>query len=872
MAAAIPWYRRLEARALAGAGAIVGLSLMAITLVMSQVVSSHTIARAEGDLARTNDALTQILTTRADLVAAQTRLITALPVFRAHMNDTRVAADAATMHEMASMYRQEQAAAFTIVSDRNGRWLADSGVPGATDARAPLATLVAAAAKGHAQRETIGLDGRLYLTVAEPAIFGDEVLGTLTTGYALDDAMAHELARATGHDIAFISGTAISGSSLPQASRDVLGPSLASGHSAFVPSGGVSVATLGDQRYVGAAYPLHASGARADSGQLILLEDWAPTEAFIAQIRTRLLQTGAGVFALALALSLFLSRRMSRPLRELAEVAGEVAKGRWEHRLNASGTAEAAAMADAFNAMTLSLSHWHAEALQRTNELQAAYERFYAVTQSVHDAIVSTDADGLVTFWHPRAEAMFGASEVEAIGRPFSSWLAPSSQERFMLAAQELLAADTAHPASPTFAGDGLRHDGHLFPLELSLAVWHADDQACLTAVVRDVTARQASEALLRERDRQLREAQKMDAIGRLASGIAHDFNNSLMVIQGHAEMLLASLPAEDEVHRRKAEVIVQTTSGAASITRRLLTFGRQHVSDARVIDPRELVAGSQKVLGRLLGDNISVVAISDGQTGCISIDPDQLEQVIINLAINARDAMPNGGELRFEVSNSGEHVAIAVRDSGCGMDPDTAARIFEPFFTTKAIGQGTGLGLSIVYGIITQSGGHIELETAPGAGTTFRLLLPRVEPAADTHEARPAQDGTLMRGTETILLTEDKPLVRRILRKALESAGYTVIEANDAAEALAVAASHQGPIDLLLTDVVMPGEGGFALSRAITALRHDTRTIFMSGHPPGALAREEVDASGWRCLQKPFSLATLSHELRATLDADRAA
>ncbi len=344
------------------------------------------------------------------------------------------------------------------------------------------------------------------------------------------------------------------------------------------------------------------------------------------------------------------------------------------------------------------------------------------------------------------------------------------------------------------------------------------------------------------------------------------------MVIQGHAEMLLASLPAEDEVHRRKAEVIVQTTSGAASITRRLLTFGRQHVSDARVIDPRELVAGSQKVLGRLLGDNISVVAISDGQTGSISIDPDQLEQVIINLAINARDAMPNGGELRFEVSNCGEHVAVAIRDSGCGMDPDTAARIFEPFFTTKAIGQGTGLGLSIVYGIITQSGGHIELETAPGAGTTFRLLLPRVEPAADTHEARPAQDGMLMRGTETILLTEDKPLVRRILRKALESAGYTIIEANDAAEALAVAASHQGPIDLLLTDVVMPGEGGFALSRAITALRPDTRTIFMSGHPPGALAREEVDASGWRCLQKPFSLATLSHELRATLDADRAA
>jgi CheY-like chemotaxis protein len=362
-----------------------------------------------------------------------------------------------------------------------------------------------------------------------------------------------------------------------------------------------------------------------------------------------------------------------------------------------------------------------------------------------------------------------------------------------------------------------------------------------------------------------------MDAIGRLASGIAHDFNNSLMVIQGHAEMLMMTLAEDDAARRRKVDVIVQATVGASAITRRLLTFGRKQVSDARVIDPRELVSGAQKVLGRLLGDNIRVVASCDDAPGYISIDPDQLDQVIMNLAINARDAMTGGGELRFDVRNTRDEVTIAVHDTGCGMDSETAARIFEPFFTTKAADRGTGLGLSIVYGIITQHGGRIEVETTPGVGTTFLLHLPRVERTAV--EARPPELSTgLEPGSETVLLAEDKPLVRRILRKALDGAGYTVLEAENGADALRLARAHPGRIDLLLTDVVMPGTGGFDLSIALRLERPEMRTIFMSGHPPGSAAREQVDQSGWPCLQKPFSFERLSQAMRAVLTAEQAA
>ena len=884
MPVAIPWHQRLEARVLAGVTAIIGVSLAALTVVTGEVVARHSMNRAEADLASAQAAFSHLVSTQSELVAAQTRLITGLPVIRAHMTDSRLLSDVATMEAMAEMYREELDAAFTIVSDARGRWLANPGLlPGASRER--LATLIKATAAGRKQREILALDGHLFIVVTEPAMFADEVLGTLTTGYALDNVLAYELARTTGRDVALIAGTTISGTSLSPAPRARLQDLLQAEAGPFATTGTILVTQLGKEEYVAATFPLTSSANLPVPGQLVLLESWAPTQAFIDQIRWRLLWTGALVFVLGIGASLLLSRRMSRPLRDIAEVAAEIAQGHWNRRIDPVGSAEAVAMANAFNDMTVSLSHWHDQARQRAEQLQASFQRFRAVTLSVHDAIVSTDGSGAIIFWHPRAEALFGFTEDQALGRTFSSLLAPALHDRYATAVQDLTRDSADAPHAATIDGEGVREDGTTFPLELSLASWKSGEQTCLTAVIRDVTERRRAEEELRLRDQQLREAQKMDAIGRLASGIAHDFNNSLMVIQGHAEMLALGLP-EADARRKKVDVIVQSAVGAAAITRRLLTFGRKQESDVRVVDPREQVTSVQKVLGRLLGDNIKVVSNAEGTPGYIRVDPDQLDQVIMNLAINARDAMPNGGELRFNVRNSvfkdpaacgrlglapGEYVTIAVTDTGCGMDEETASRIFEAFFTTKEAGRGTGLGLAIVQGIITQSHGSIEVQTAPGRGTTFLLHLPRVQAKNEPIRAVSRQ-AMLERGTETILIAEDKPLVRRILRTALENAGYTVLEAVDGEQAVEVARRHPGHIDLLLTDVVMPGAGGFALYQALKAVRPTTDVIFMTGHPPGAAARADVDSSGCVCLQKPFSFDVLSRELRAVIAAARAA
>jgi PAS domain S-box-containing protein len=883
MPIAIPWHRRLEARVLAGVIAIVGVSLTALTLVTSGVVSRQAISHSEQDLRAAHTALTNMIATQTELAGTQTRFVTGLPVFRAHMTDSQLASDVATMEAMAEMYRADLSASFSIVSDRSGRWLASPGLP-PDGAYEPLVKLVAATVKGTGQREIAALGGQLYLIVTEPALFADEVLGTLTTGYALDDMRARELARATGRAVVLVAGKGISGASLDDAARTKLAAMLRRGENPFASADPSAATALGSEEFVGATFALSENAPGAPAARVILLDSWTPTATFIADVRWRMLWTGALVFALGIAASLFMSRHMSRPLRDLAEVAGAVAKGQWEQRLTATGSAEAHAMAEAFNDMTASLSHWHAEAKQRAEQLQSSYERYYAVTQSVHDAIVSTDAQGAIIFWHPRAEALFGLSESAALGRPFSSLLAPACQERYLAAVDGLTRDGDNGARALTFDGEGVRADNATFPLELSLAAWTSGAQTCFTAVVRDVTERRRAEEELRLRDQQLREAQKMDAIGRLASGIAHDFNNSLMVIQGHAEMLLLNTPDTDP-RRKKVDVIIQSSIGAAAITRRLLTFGRKQTNDVRVVDPREHVTSAQKVLGRLLGDDIKVIATAETTPGNIRIDPDQLDQVIMNLAINARDAMPGGGELRLHVRGTtladaaacrriglapGNYVTIAISDTGCGMDEATAARIFEPFFTTKDPGKGTGLGLAIVQGIVTQGKGRVVVETAPGRGTTFLLHFPAVDGTIEPPRAAAPQ--AIAHGSETILIAEDKPLVRRILKTALESAGYSVLEAANGDEALEVARRHDGRIDLLLTDVVMPGRPGYALYEALTAEYPGTQVIFMSGHPAGADARDAVDRSGLPCLQKPFSFEVLSTTLRTVLDAAQAA
>ena len=376
---------------------------------------------------------------------------------------------------------------------------------------------------------------------------------------------------------------------------------------------------------------------------------------------------------------------------------------------------------------------------------------------------------------------------------------------------------------------------------------------------------RKRAEQALRRSEEQLRQAQKMEAVGRLAGGIAHDFNNLLTVITSYGDLLLEDL-APDDSRRDDVDQIRKAAEGAAALTRQLLAFSRQQVLEPKVVDLRAVLAGTEKLLRRLIGADVHLAMPLAPDLGAVKADPGQLEQIIINLAVNARDAMPGGGRLTIEAANMvvearpGRYVMLAVSDTGIGMDEQTKARVFEPFFTTKETGKGTGLGLATVYGIVKQAGGFITVDSEPGRGTTFKVYLPRVDEPVAPAIARPAP-AEPRRGTETVLVAEDAPSVRLVTRQVLERYGYTVLEAPTGDIALRLAAKHHGPIHLLLTDVVMPGLSGRQLAGQLSLLRSEMKVLYVSGY---ADAVEPVAAY----LQKPFAPEALARRVRDVLDA----
>jgi two-component system cell cycle sensor histidine kinase/response regulator CckA len=417
------------------------------------------------------------------------------------------------------------------------------------------------------------------------------------------------------------------------------------------------------------------------------------------------------------------------------------------------------------------------------------------------------------------------------------------------------------------------RKDGRRVTVQLSVrAVRNADGRVeYYEAFARDVTEQRRLEG-------QLLHAQKMEAIGRLAGGVAHDFNNLLTVILSYSDLLLEDLPPEaggrdDVAEIRKAAV------AASSLTRQLLAFSRQQVLEPRVLDVNAVVASTEKLLTRLLGEDVRLATTLAPDLGAVKVDPGQLEQIIMNLAVNARDAMPRGGHLTIETGNvdmdesyvrehpvaqPGRYVMLAVSDTGVGMDAVTQAQIFEPFFTTKEPGKGTGLGLATVYGIVKQSGGFIWVYSEPGHGTSFKIYLPRVDervvPAAAAVQHR-------VGGSETVIVVEDVAAVRTVAREMLGRHGYRVLEAADGDTALRLAAKHQGPIHLLLTDVVMPDVSGRELADQLAALRPGMRVLFMSGYTDDAVVRHGVLQEGIAYLQKPFTPDTLARKVREVLD-----
>jgi two-component system, cell cycle sensor histidine kinase and response regulator CckA len=422
------------------------------------------------------------------------------------------------------------------------------------------------------------------------------------------------------------------------------------------------------------------------------------------------------------------------------------------------------------------------------------------------------------------------------------------------------------------------RKDGTSIVVRLRLRMMRggAGEADRIDGLAEDVTQQRSLE-------NQFRQAQRLEAVGRLAGGIAHDFNNVLTAITGFSDLLLEELPAGDR-KRSDVEEIRTAAARAAALTRQLLAFSRKQVLQPRVLDVNALVETLHRILQRLIGEDVKLEIVLGPRLGAVRADPGQLEQVIMNLAVNARDAMPDGGRLTIETANveldedrafqhpgaaPGRYVLVAVTDTGIGMDAETRSQAFEPFFTTKEQGKGTGLGLSTVYGIVKQSGGHIWMYSEPGQGATFKIYLPRVDEAIAPLDLAPALVPAVG-GRETILLAEDDPPVREVASEFLAQKGYRVLRAPDGQTALEMARAHAGEIHMLVTDIVMPGMTGRELVTALVAERPNVRVLYMSGYTDDAVVRHGVLDEGLPYLQKPFSPDALARKVRDVLDVVR--
>jgi two-component system cell cycle sensor histidine kinase/response regulator CckA len=499
--------------------------------------------------------------------------------------------------------------------------------------------------------------------------------------------------------------------------------------------------------------------------------------------------------------------------------------------------------------------------------LRESEERFRLIAEHAHDLIALLDDDGRFSYVSPSSEPMLGYTPEELVGT---------------------IARDLIHPDD--------RPDGLIFRALREVRLERADGSwiwvegrsyeiegrsgSHSAVIARDIGERKRAEAARLLLENELQQAQKMEAIGQLAGGIAHDFSNLLTVISGYTEILLSRPAHEQPTGIKEILEIKRAAHRAARLIRQLLAFSRQQVIEPRTLDLTDIVRETQTMFAPLIGEHIAFETDLADDLGSVTADPGQIEQVIMNLVVNARDAMPDGGTLRVTTANAtlaedaadrgsdtppGDYVVLSVTDSGHGMDAETAGRIFEPFFTTKARGAGTGLGLATVYGIAKQFGGDIEVESEPGVGTTFRLYCPRVSAAPEPFRTQPVDDGRPLKGTETVLLVEDEEALRAIGKEILEAYGYTVILAGDGLEALELA--HNGPdsIQLLMTDILMPKMGGIELAEQLSALHSDLKILYTSGYNDSGAGLRRV--AGSRYLQKPYAMQQLGRTLRELLD-----
>ena len=529
-------------------------------------------------------------------------------------------------------------------------------------------------------------------------------------------------------------------------------------------------------------------------------------------------------------------------------------------------------------------------AYRRAEEaLRESEARFRKLSDSGIIGITIADIHGNIFDANDAYIRMVGRSRAELLSGAvrWTELTSPEFAHRTARAIEQLQASGIATP----WETEWFNKDGGRVPTVMGVAM--LDHPKCIAfsldlsernraqnEAMNELAGRLKAEEALKQSTEQLRQAQKMEAVGRLAGGMAHDFNNILTVILSYGEIMLAGIRPIDPL-RADLEEILKAASRATGLTRQLLLLSRQQVFEPKVIDVDEVLKNMDKMLQRILGEDVELVTLGRKAAGRVKADPSHIEQVVLNLVVNARDAMPTGGKLTIETDNCfldetyvlghlkvkpGPYVMLAVTDNGTGMDRDTQARIFEPFFTTKEVGKGTGLGLSTVFGIVQQSGGNIWVYSEPGQGTTFKVYLPRVDAEVDAPRSTVAP--STLRGTETILLVEDEEQVRTIVFNMLRRQGYRVLSAQHPGEALLLCQTHAGTIDLLLTDVVMPQMSGPELANRLTAGRPGMKVLCMSGYTDDSIVRHGVLESGVAFLQKPITPLSLTTKVREVLDA----
>ncbi len=522
------------------------------------------------------------------------------------------------------------------------------------------------------------------------------------------------------------------------------------------------------------------------------------------------------------------------------------------------------------------LARWRADvALDESERL------FHLMADLTHDWILWMAPDGSVVYTSPSCERITGYTPAEFIQEPdlVMRIIHPEDREKYAHHFERAPAPGDVQAIEMRI----VRRDGKIRWLSHVCRPIYSKDGSWLGwhIINRDITEREQTDADREDLQMQLLQAQKMEAIGRLTAGIAHDFNNLLTVITGFAELLKANLP-EGQPARVYADRVLSAGRRATELVSKLTAFSRRQAMQSRALNLNEVLANNETMLRRALGENVTVEILAAPNLWSVEADPSQIEQVIFNLAINARDAMPDGGWLTIETSNvtftearlvrgepmpAGEYVRLLVRDTGCGMSDEIKSHLFEPFFTTKPLGQGTGLGLATIYGIIRQSGGYIEVDSAPGRGTTFLIYLPRAKEAVSVSEARPDTGPLKWRGIETVMVVEDEVAVRQLIAHVLHHQGYRVLEASNAQEALQAIESHQGEIHVLLTDVVMPGMSGRELAKRAMALRPSIKVIMMSGYGGDIFTGGEHPTPREVWMQKPISTFELVRTVRRVLD-----